>query len=558
MQGLFCYRQVLSRAAGAFGVLQLAAALGPPVTPVLAIRSRKAAASRSTPKGFADCLFLGGLRPNKTSLGARPSRKREAGLNTKEQRNMKRIATIFMMSWLLVSAAMPQPGPAKPSENGPQFQAYFPPPKESNATLLMRFRDEIMAAAGLEGGFEGLNLPADLSRREVAAFGTLGENGDRHFAVAFRTRELPAEFDGKPSWTRHANSVVWVSDSFPSELAQRLVGSLPQPGGDTSSRFQMQIQAKWMGLPRTGDPSVVDLPGGSLGQALASIDQVDIEGKIGKSVEMAMTARFPGPAQTAIVADAWRSFLFSFRGGSGGPQQVLDSLSRTKVFERGRDLEIRVPLSEPALERLRHAQASRQFLNWAQLGYGREASERLPELFQILGAIKGARIADLGAGSGFLTLRLARAVGRQGKVFAIDINAPVLDRLRERVRASRLRQVEVIEGKADNPGLGGKNLDAVLIVNAYHEMPAYTEILQHLKRSLRPGGKLVLLEPYSPEGEKKTRDEQVGDHQIAPELVVQELEKAGFEVILIDREYIGNTHEDHSHHNGLVVARKSP
>ena len=471
---------------------------------------------------------------------------------------MQRIATLFIMSWLLVSPAIPQPGPAMPSENGPEFQAYFPPPNESNATLLMRFRDEIMSAAGLEGGFEGLNLPANLSQREVAAFGTLGENGDRHFAVAFRTPELPAEFDGKKGWRQHANSVVWVSDSFPAELVQRLVASLPQTAGDTSDRFRMRIQAKWMGLPRMGDPTVVDLPGGSLGQALARIDQVDIEGKIGEAVEMVMTARCPGPEQTAIVADAWRSFLFSFRGGSGGPQQVLDSLSRARVFERGPHIEIRVPLTLPALERLRHAQASRQFLNWAQLGYGRESSERLPELFQILGAIKGARIADLGAGSGFLTLRLARAVGRQGKVFAVDINAPVLDRLRERVRSSGLRQVEVIEGKADNPELGGKELDAVLIVNAYHEMPAYTEILQHLKKSLRTGGKLVLLEPYSPETEKKTRDEQVGDHQIAPELVVQELEKAGFEVILIDREYIGNTHEDHSHHNGLVVARKSP
>ncbi len=141
-------------------------------------------------------------------------------------------------------------------------------------------------------------------------------------------------------------------------------------------------------------------------------------------------------------------------------------------------------------------------------------------------------------------------------MFAVDINAPVLAGLRERVKASGLAQVEVIEGEVDNPNLGGKDLDAVLIVNAYHEMSAYQEILQHLKRSLRVGGKLVLLEPYSPEGEKKTREEQVESHQIAPEMVAQELEAAGFKVTLLDREFTSNKHEDHSHHNGLVVAQK--
>lgn len=469
---------------------------------------------------------------------------------------MKRIAIILFVGLLLQGPAFSQPASVTDSENGPDFWASFPPANESNETLLLRFRDEIVAAAGLKGGFEELHLPADLRRERVTILGAHNGSGERHFAIAFPAPGLPAELADKPNWSQHGNSVVWTSDSCPKELIRSLMVSLPKASAGNLNRFQMLMRADWMGLPRTGDSAVVKLPGGSLGEALASIDQVEIEGSIGESVDMSMKTQFADRSQNAIVADAWRSFLLTFRGGAGGPQQVLDSLSRAQVFENGRHLEVRVPLTLTALERLQHAQASRQFLNWTQLGYQRESSDHAPELFQTLGAVKGARVADLGAGSGFFTLRLARAVGPEGKVFAVDINAPVLACLRERVKASGLAQVEVIEGEVDDPNLGGKDLDAVLIVNAYHEMSAYQEILQHLKRSLRVGGKLVLLEPYSPEGEKKTREEQVESHQIAPEMVAQELEAAGFKVTLLDREFTSNKHEDHSHHNGLVVAQK--
>ena len=158
----------------------------------------------------------------------------------------------------------------------------------------------------------------------------------------------------------------------------------------------------------------------------------------------------------------------------------------------------------------------------------REQWQKVGDVFQAMGVRPGAVVADLGAGDGFFTVRLAKAVGERGKVFAIDIGPDVLRRLRTRVTNETLSQVEVVEGAADDPRLPAGTLDAVLIVNAYHEMKAFKDILARLKTALKPTGRLVIVEPISTARREKSRDEQARNHEIGIDFVKQDLRDAGF------------------------------
>lgn len=158
----------------------------------------------------------------------------------------------------------------------------------------------------------------------------------------------------------------------------------------------------------------------------------------------------------------------------------------------------------------------------------REQWQKVDDVFEAMGVKPGAVVADLGAGDGFFTVRLAKAVGEQGKVYAVDIGAQALRRLRGRVEREKLSQVEVVEGAVDDPKLPAESLDAVLIVNAYHEMKAFKEILAKLKTALKPDGRLVIVEPIAQSRREKSRDEQTRSHEIAVEFVQQETRDAGF------------------------------
>ena len=172
----------------------------------------------------------------------------------------------------------------------------------------------------------------------------------------------------------------------------------------------------------------------------------------------------------------------------------------------------------------------------------REQWQKVDDVFQAMGVRPGGIVADLGAGDGFFTVRLARAVGDQGKVYAVDIGADALRRLRTRVANEKLSQVEVIEGAVDDPGLPIGALDAVLIVNAYHEMKAFKELLPRLKASLKPDGRLVIVEPIAPARRDKSRDEQIRNHEIAIDFVKQETAAAGFVQVSMQDPFTTRSH----------------
>jgi ubiquinone/menaquinone biosynthesis C-methylase UbiE len=105
----------------------------------------------------------------------------------------------------------------------------------------------------------------------------------------------------------------------------------------------------------------------------------------------------------------------------------------------------------------------------------------------------GARVADIGAGGGWFTIRLARRVGPNGRVYAEDVQRQMLDSIKQRVANQRLTNVETILGAVDDPRLPD-NLDAVLIVDVYPQFSDPVPILRRIARSLSPDGRLGIVD----------------------------------------------------------------
>lgn len=160
----------------------------------------------------------------------------------------------------------------------------------------------------------------------------------------------------------------------------------------------------------------------------------------------------------------------------------------------------------------------------------REHWQQVGDIFQAMAIGPGSIVADVGAGDGFLTVRLSPLVGEKGRVYAEDIAEERLERLRKRVTEAHLENVVIVKGSAEDPRLPAVQLDSVVILNAYHEMTKFDETLRHIRESLKPGGRLVIAEP-SPSSGEQTRTQQTARHRIGPAFVAEEIRHADFTVI---------------------------
>lgn len=183
----------------------------------------------------------------------------------------------------------------------------------------------------------------------------------------------------------------------------------------------------------------------------------------------------------------------------------------------------------------------------------REEWQRIPDIFSAMGIGEGSVVADVGAGSGFFTTRLARHVGLGGRVYAVDIDTGNVDRLKRLSGDDGLMQVTTVHGARTDPRLPEGAIDAALVVNAYHEFSAHQAMLGAILQALKPGGRLVIVEPLDRSRRDAPRDRQERSHEIGPQYVREDLESAGFEVIdLIDP----FTKRPEGDEMWLVVARK--
>lgn len=182
-----------------------------------------------------------------------------------------------------------------------------------------------------------------------------------------------------------------------------------------------------------------------------------------------------------------------------------------------------------------------------------EMKRRVVETLQLK---PGQTAADVGCGDGFYTIPLASALRAAGKVFAVDIDEGALAKLKQRLAEEGLKNVEVIKGKEDDPLLPLDGIDAVLVANAYHEMPAHEAILRHIRAALKPGGLLVIMEDIWENREKQSRDEQTKHHQLAPGIARQEVETSGFEVVSVRDPFLERAPDkDGKSRWWLIVAR---
>jgi ubiquinone/menaquinone biosynthesis C-methylase UbiE len=197
---------------------------------------------------------------------------------------------------------------------------------------------------------------------------------------------------------------------------------------------------------------------------------------------------------------------------------------------RTRRREVRVVFVLALLLGAAGGRAAAQSAGARQQDITREAWQKVPEIFNAMGVVPGAVVADVGAGDGFLTARLARAVGPDGRVFAVDVEDRAIERLRGRVEREALTNVTVIKGDPGDPRLAAASLDAAVIVNAYHEMTEHQAMLRQLRAALKPGGRLVIVEPLSDKYRSAQRDQQTKAHEIAARFVEQEAREAGFRI----------------------------
>lgn len=139
-------------------------------------------------------------------------------------------------------------------------------------------------------------------------------------------------------------------------------------------------------------------------------------------------------------------------------------------------------------------------------------------------------VADIGCHEGYLTMKLAPIVGNDGKVLAVDVEQEKLNKLDRRLKEQGIKNVQTVLGAYDNPKLPANSLDAVVILDAYHEMDDYEKILKHIYGALKPGGRLVLIEPIAKERLDWTRKKQAQKHEIALRFALLDLKAAGFTI----------------------------
>ena len=151
---------------------------------------------------------------------------------------------------------------------------------------------------------------------------------------------------------------------------------------------------------------------------------------------------------------------------------------------------------------------------------GRDERLQINRVMDILGIGPGKTVADIGAGSGWFTVRAAKRVGDTGTVYAVDINPEAIRYISSRISKENVRNVKAILGKPDNPLLP-EHVDAVLLLKTYHEVAQPITLLRNLRASLMPGAKVGVID----------RNGDGENHGVARDIVIREANEAGYQLL---------------------------
>jgi predicted methyltransferase len=189
-----------------------------------------------------------------------------------------------------------------------------------------------------------------------------------------------------------------------------------------------------------------------------------------------------------------------------------------------------------------------------QIESERDQWQRPTDVIQALKLRDGSVVVDLGSGVGYFTLKLSPLVGRNGIVIAEDIRQESLVFLGIRAFLRGEHNIKIIHGEIDDPKLSTDSSDAVLISNTYHELTQSERILHHVADSLKPGGRLVIVDRGPRSGSAESRNIQAEHHELHPDSVEAEVRNAGFRIILRQDRFIDRAGDDQLW--WLIVAQK--
>ena len=156
----------------------------------------------------------------------------------------------------------------------------------------------------------------------------------------------------------------------------------------------------------------------------------------------------------------------------------------------------------------------------------RETEEAPNKALDALDIRSGMVVADVGAGTGYFSLRIARRVGPDGRVYANDVQPEMLEKLRANAQHDKLDNIETVLGSEADPKLPVGKMDFVLLVDVYHEFSQPQQMLQHIRSSLKPDGRLVLLEYRKEDPAVPIRPE----HKMSVAEVKAEVEAEGYKL----------------------------
>jgi SAM-dependent methyltransferase len=152
---------------------------------------------------------------------------------------------------------------------------------------------------------------------------------------------------------------------------------------------------------------------------------------------------------------------------------------------------------------------------------GRAERLQINRVMDMLGIQAGKNVADIGAGSGWFTVRAARRVTGSGMVYAVDINPEAIEYIDQRAKKEQLQNIKTILSKPDNPQISADSIDAVLLLKTYHEVAHPVVFLRNLRSSLKPGAKIGIID----------RNGNGENHGVSKEVVVREAGQAGYELL---------------------------
>ena len=154
----------------------------------------------------------------------------------------------------------------------------------------------------------------------------------------------------------------------------------------------------------------------------------------------------------------------------------------------------------------------------------REVEERPQRVIDALEIKPGQTIADLGAGSGYYSFRIAPLVGEQGKVLAIDVEPRMLRIVAERARRAGIENVETVLSTAHDPNLPANSVDLLFMVDVYHELEFPKEMMLKVRDALKPGGRVALIEYRAEDPKVMIKDV----HKMSERQIIRELQAVGF------------------------------